>query len=162
MVRGSLPHTSPPGPCRALTVFACLRSGRLHRLRRGYQRRAWLCAARDQRAAVSGMQTADLLAMSLIGVSHAYTHARHSVLSIASPQVDNERYVGFVNKVSDPAARLLTSRYSHEQLAYFGALVRVRRCGINVVLSSMLFQHNDSRPPSQSSSMIQAGCSTTK
>jgi len=60
-----------------------------------------------------------------------------------SPQVDNARYVGFVNKVSDPAARLLTSRYSHEQLAYFGALVSVLRCSLDVVLSSILLQYND-------------------
>ena len=51
-----------------------------------------------------------------------------AVLSAAAGQVDGERYVGFVNKVSDPAARLLTSRYSHEQLAYFGALVRTVSC----------------------------------
>lgn len=55
--------------------------------------------------------------------------------------MDDEWYLGFVNKVSDSAAKLLVSRYKHEQLAYFKSVVRIKpysfevlRCEISVEL----------------------------
>ena len=118
------PYASPLSPRQSSDiVFVCLCSGRLRRLYCGRQRGAEFRAVRDQRAAVPGA-CGSYLPTNIIHICSSCMCPRVGCLTAAPSQVDNEGYVGFVNKVSDPAARLLTSRYSHEQLAYFGALVR--------------------------------------
>ena len=76
------------------------------------------------------LQSPVCLANAMSHAQHECAHTEATILQSVPLQVDDERYVGFVNKVSDAASRLLTSRYNHEQLAYFGALVRtlLRNC----------------------------------